>query len=120
MLAFAQLGISIALGAVEVPSAALYCTLASALSNDAKTAASAATPTHNRTGVAGFCAITFREHAAQTHLEVLARAHRSTAVAVMEGELRARAHTDDTQHDAAKNVGRKRCAKPGPKRLDAK
>ena len=42
---------------------------------------------------------------------MLARAHRSTAVAVMEGELRARAHTDDTQHDAAKNVGKKRCVK---------
>ena len=62
--------------------------------------------------MAGFCAIiTFKEHAAQTHLEVLARAHRSTAVAVMEGELRARAHTDDTQHDAAKNVGKERCVK---------
>ena len=64
-----------------------------ALSNDT-TAARAATPTHTRTGVAGFCAIRFREHRSTTHLEGSREAHRSPTVALMQGELRARAHAD--------------------------
>ena len=46
-----------------------------ALSNDT-TAARAATPTHSRTGVAGFCAIRFREHRSQAHSEGSREAHR--------------------------------------------